>query len=124
MCNEEFEKIFNAKEKTEDINKFMNDLPFQFSLKKGDDYRYIFRNEKSPIDKKSQMLTIANENDEIVQIRDLLKKGYALYLQIYTKSAYSNLQKKKVFNSCTSIQGGETTLTLNNCLETFCIKTW
>lgn len=26
MCNEEFEKIFNAKEKSEDINTFMNDL--------------------------------------------------------------------------------------------------
>ena len=120
MCKEEYDKIFNSKEQTEEIKKFLNDLPLQFSLKKGDDYRYIFRNEKTPLDKNSQMLKIPNDNDEITQIQSLLKKGYAFYLQIYTPSEYNNLKLKKVLNTCCTIQGDRTTPTLDNCLETFC----
>ena len=121
MCNEEYEKLFKAKEPTEEIKKFLSDLPLQFSLKKGDDYQYIFRNEKTPLDKNSQMLTISNENDEISKIRSLLKKGYCFYLQIISLSEYSNLKNTKGFNTCCTIQGEKTTLTLDNCLETFCV---
>lgn len=118
---DEYTKIFMSKEDNKDIKEFLEDLPFEFSIRKDGQFKYIFKNKKLPLSKNCEIITVS-DSDEIAEIFDLVKKeGWEFYLQIIKQSAFNNVSDiKKFFNTCTTIgKSGDYPLSLFNCLETF-----
>ena len=121
LCKEEYDKTFKTNEPSEDIKKFIEDLPIQIYLSNEKEKKYILKNPKTSLEKGSEMLSLGNETDSIAQIINMTNQGYDIHLEIYKPSKYTKIKDGRSFNFCSSVQGGEGLLSLTNCLETFCI---
>ena len=115
LIDQEFSDIFLNKEPSEEILKFKENLPFKFTLRKGDKISFDLL---SLIGKESQ-----EEELNIEQIIEYLKKQN-YYITIMIKSNHPFSEEKISLNSCTIVDESkeienDNNFTLFDCFEYF-----
>ncbi|MCQ2820418.1 MAG: hypothetical protein MJ252_24395 [archaeon] len=99
----EFEEMFYKGEEGK-FKDVLNDLPFEFFLKKDDKRKYIIRRKDTPIEGNYEALTALegynNKDTVITELIDLFRDGWEFCLEINFKSKFYTNKLAKSFNTC------------------------